>query len=112
MATELQRRDAAYQRKRRAEGRAWDQQGANRDRVAARKREYQAQRYYQRKDAGLCTKCNQPRLSETLCWDCLSNKQTYAVTKYVNQVMDELLAKGTRSARASFRATPSRRVAD
>ena len=29
-------------------------------------------RYAERKTAGNCTRCNQPALSETLCWKCLS----------------------------------------
>src|SRR5438105_668530 len=27
--------------------------------------------YWRRRDAGVCTKCGEPRLSESLCWLCL-----------------------------------------
>jgi hypothetical protein len=29
-------------------------------------------RYYERKDRGVCVKCQGPLLSETLCWNCLN----------------------------------------
>jgi hypothetical protein len=30
-----------------------------------------------RRAEGKCVKCGQPRLSETMCWDCLNRKQSY-----------------------------------
>jgi len=65
----------ARYRRGRAEGRDWNQQSQNREHKRKADRERARTRYYQRKDAGLCTKCGEPSLSEAYCWGCLSKKE-------------------------------------
>jgi hypothetical protein len=67
-------RDRRYQARRRAEGRAWDQQLENLDRVRERKRAHYRKRV-ERTYEGQCFGCGQPKLSEWYCWDCLSKKE-------------------------------------
>jgi len=38
------------------------------------------ERYYARIDAGVCTRCMGPLLSDTLCWDCLNNLEERRVS--------------------------------
>lgn len=38
-------------------------------------REIKRERYEDRKRRGVCTKCEAPLLSDTLCWDCLNDQE-------------------------------------
>jgi hypothetical protein len=66
---------AQYMKRRRAEGKAWDQQPRNREKVRERQRRWVHDLRWRRVDAGLCTNCGQPAMSDWYCWDCLGKRQ-------------------------------------
>jgi hypothetical protein len=88
--------EAARRRHRRRwdDGRDWHQQPENHDRKLATQRE----RYYRLRDQGLCTKCGEPIMTETLCWDCVTKKEDSALLTQARQAgydvssVEELMA--------------------
>lgn len=61
--------DPEYAAKRKVQVREYWRNGGGREKALAL--------YYERKAQGLCTKCGEPGLSESLCWSCLNNREEY-----------------------------------
>lgn len=81
--------DREQSRQRQREKYASDPEWAEQERERHRDPEYRERKSERRRgrvDAGLCGECGQPRLSEWLCWDCLSKKQDANLNRKVKDL--------------------------